>query len=624
MDLFNLKISQAILINKIINVGILEVASSSTMSLKGPNFDILLTTPKIGVYESGGTQYHSIFFTLNTIKSTISNSFRTVVEKRANLGRSLIENFSFDILDSSNGGTTTTKFNSKRVSSGVYKIISTFVISKEVLISKFFDETISEIKSSVSYTAPVSRSTFSSEPILFYNSDLDDLALMVAQNSMAINELDERLTDVEDVFQANLNNPIFGILLFFNDLIPYDAFYNAIFKQTTKLTRFVQNKFRTVFKDKSVGDHLLGILQKTSSKNKRQNNNIVQTFNSETILSGLIKKPKDVPSKYKVTYNDFLDKIPYIDKNGKCLTDLIALLLSDNVLLHIIKSNITSSIDAIKDFPFGKVETFSSPIEELGSIGKIAHDKFKNEVFSSSSSTKYPFHTSQKTSSLDLNDEGEWVFVERFSGIGEPSINGPTNFKNPKVKIGYIKIESIVKTDTSGNKYLELKNWKDTNKTPGEKYTKEDIDLIFDAFSSKHEDIILTTDEKWNYIRKRVDVKYGARSIEETIPINNPAFLAFCDNLFDINTKSGQLKTFKSNLLNQNCQTFVKTQASLFTSALDKLPYKITDAAYAEFLENFKSNANVWSDNVLIVFSRVAKMFDLSNFVANISKMIIT
>lgn len=115
------------------------------------------------------------------------------------------------------------------------------------------------------------------------------------------------------------------------------------------------------------------------------------------------------------------------------------------------------------ELPFNTFFVHKSPINVLGPIGKRLCKTCPidvNNAFLSNSYTKYPFHTTFSSFNIEADAKRKLKLVRRYGGVSEASVVGPTNVKNPKVKLGMLKFEYNI--DSNG--YLNLRNWFDTEK----------------------------------------------------------------------------------------------------------------------------------------------------------------
>lgn len=236
------------------------------------------------------------------------------------------------------------------------------------------------------------------------------------------------------------------------------------------------------------------------------------------------------------------------------------------------------------DVPFGAVFVHTSPIDAIKPIGgKYLSERYGREVnniFLSNRNVVYPFHTSFSSFNIETRDN-DLLLVRRFGGISEASTVGPTNIKNPKVKIGLIRFE--YKIDAKGS--FRAVNWNETNKFMSEPYTETDVDNLFRSFLTantyaKYKN--LSTDDKWTYLLYTTEKKYAKRNIVDGVPIANPVYLRQLDRLFDYNT---MYNNFNYNLLTRNCQSFVKSYIELATNGLSS--GYIKDKNYENFIDYF-------------------------------------
>lgn len=236
------------------------------------------------------------------------------------------------------------------------------------------------------------------------------------------------------------------------------------------------------------------------------------------------------------------------------------------------------------DVPFGAVFVHTSPIDLIKPIGgKYLSERYSREVnniFLSNRNVIYPFHTSFSSFNIETRDN-DLILVRRFGGISEASTVGPTNIKNPKVKIGLIRFE--YKIDSVGK--FKAMNWNETYKFMTDVYTESDVDNLFKSFLTtnvyeKYKN--LSTDEKWTYLLYTTERKYAKRNIVDGVPIANPMYLRQLDRLFDYNT---MYNNFNYNLLTRNCQSFVKSYIELATNGMST--NYIKDKNYENFVDYF-------------------------------------
>lgn len=241
--------------------------------------------------------------------------------------------------------------------------------------------------------------------------------------------------------------------------------------------------------------------------------------------------------------------------------------------------------------PFGEVSVYKSPIEIVAPIGgKFVSDNFPTSLtqgFLSNKATKYPFHTSFSSTTYEMNALSEPIIVRRYGGVAEASTVGPTNVKNPKVKIGIVKFDYTIKKAESGLT-LELKNWDLTEKTVGNYYTKDDVDQLFKSFVSNKvykKSANLDSNTKWAIIEYKTSQKYFTRNVIDSVAVSNPLYMKSLDRLFDYNTK---YNGFNYNLWNRNCQSFVKAYASLASKGISSI--QIADDSFRDFVKGFHND----------------------------------
>lgn len=266
------------------------------------------------------------------------------------------------------------------------------------------------------------------------------------------------------------------------------------------------------------------------------------------------------------------------------------------------------------DIPFGAVFVHTSPIDLIKPIGgkylSERYGKEVNNIFLSNRNVVYPFHTSFSSFNIETRDN-DLILVRRFGGISEASTVGPTNIKNPKVKIGLIRFE--YKVDATGS--FKAMSWKDTNKFIDDPYTELDVDNLFKSFLStntyeKYKN--LSTDDKWTYLLYTTERKYAKRNIVDGVPIANPMYLRQLDRLFDYNM---MYNNFNYNLLTRNCQSFVKSYIELATNGLSTRYIK--DKNYENFVEYFTRDVEKYL-RVSIDKNLVEKVKEFGNKLYNV------
>lgn len=385
-----------------------------------------------------------------------------------------------------------------------------------------------------------------------------------------------------------------------------DFIYNAsklIASTVKKSSQFLRSKIKSV-----TGETINSAKQWAKQIHTKSETKSLKHLTDSAAYSPLQSVEKGAVYNYVGNY-----KLNRIDKNEK-ITDVF----SDYTQLFIegtstIKDDIVSisqlnaaaylhlqqmSFSSLKDFrtkfnipntavPFGAIFVHASPIDVIAPLGgKYLSKKFSkevNNVFLSNSNVKYPFHTSFSSFNVEAKDK-DFVLVRRYGGISEASTVGPTNIKNPKVKIGLIRFEYKMKRDGT----FELNNWKDTYKFQGQSYTEEDVEQLFSSFINKYsyeKYKHLSTDDKWQYLVYVTERQYSTRDIVDGIPLANPIYISQLDRLFDYNQ---QYNNFNYNLLTRNCQSFVKAYIELATKGMSSK--YIRDKNFEEFIRNFQKD----------------------------------
>lgn len=234
-----------------------------------------------------------------------------------------------------------------------------------------------------------------------------------------------------------------------------------------------------------------------------------------------------------------------------------------------------------KDFtttPFGVVTVHKSPIEipMANGASKYISSKYSGtqsgRAFLSNEQQAFPFHTSVSSSAIEIRTDDKIVLNTRFTGVAEPSIIGPTNAKNPQVKVGYVKIQHEVISDGSTST-LKLLPWHDTQIKPGVNYSQKDVDELFRSFfpKSKHE---LTTDEKWELVARQTSSRMNTRDKIDYVPVQSNIFLGTLDDLMFFSKSGSQ---FKYNLLNNNCQTYARAFAQMAAYGSTNMDLLVSD-----------------------------------------------
>lgn len=240
-----------------------------------------------------------------------------------------------------------------------------------------------------------------------------------------------------------------------------------------------------------------------------------------------------------------------------------------------------------KDVPFGVARVHQSPIDILpNSFGKFLVNKFDGtkagKSFLANEYTRFPFHTSISSYVFDIDEEGEVLLHVRFSGVGEPSVIGPTNLKNPRVKLGYLKMSYKVDMETEE---LSLLPFDKTLAYDNVFYSEEDVQRLYYSFTNN--DIsFLSVEEQWEMLAVYLGNRIKSRNVIDMVPIPNSIMLNSLDNLL-VFSKNGN--SFGYSLLNNNCQSFVNSYAQLISKGFSSTRYLKGD--YNEFVNMIINSA---------------------------------
>lgn len=307
----------------------------------------------------------------------------------------------------------------------------------------------------------------------------------------------------------------------------------------------------------------------------------LRKFEKDIKLDDISRDLKNIINKDKLT----IDAKHLMQSNAAAYSDISGKIFSE-LEPELLKIN----YDSYKH-PFGHVAVHKSPIEiSTGVKAKFLSDAVPKQLtndFLSNKATKFPFHTSFSSHNLEFNEKDELHLVYRYGGIAEASTVGPTN--SPlNIKIGILKNEYKI-INNNGKLILEELPWNKIEKMPNKLYTEKDIDELYKSFTSsktyKQTKSKLSTDEKWELIKRRVQLKYNSREIIDSLPVGNPLYMKALDSLFDYNENYGG---FNYNLWSRNCQSFVKSYASLANKGISSI--SINDKNYKKFLEQFRKN----------------------------------
>lgn len=442
-----------------------------------------------------------------------------------------------------------------------------------------------------------------------------------------IDDLQEEILSIEDVLEEITKPEELSFWDYFQTVMSIvdmaDFAVNtgkAIYSLTRNAIRFLSSKLSTV---KNVAEQFGQILEEGQSLKGIYNP--VEAINNGAIYNYFsghkISKFENKELKVESLISD-LDNI--FDHNGILKTDARLMMTGNSAAYAAISNKIFKEYeDLLKNdiafsyvkTPFGEVSVHKSPIDILNPIGgKFISDAIPQSVtssFLSNKHTKYPFHTSFSSSTFEMNAKNEAIICKRFGGIAEASTVGPTNVKNPKVKIGIVKFDYRLKHNAeTGEKSMTFLNWDETEKQAGQYYSPTDVDKLYESFVSRKNYLntkSYSTDKKWQIIHDKCAKKYSSRNIIDSVAVGNPLYMKSLDRLFDYNH---MYNGFNYNLWNKNCQSFVKSYASLASKGVSAI--KIKDSNYQDFVNGFYDDFVLYN-NDLIEAGYYTKVFEIED-----------
>lgn len=421
-----------------------------------------------------------------------------------------------------------------------------------------------------------------SEPI-YYEDSLSDIETYLQFLSTEVSDLKSRVASLEAI------NEMQNVLMIV-DFIPIgaggvDFLKNTIAKSSLakKLILPIKQAFTRISKavKGGVGDEVRD-LSRALIKERSTSYDVAEALNAGAVFNfqhGRVKNEWAEEAMKKLNLKD-LDMNLITAEGAQDLRELMQ--LSAGVYAQV-QRKMRKLIGESEDF--GQVLVHSSPIEQLPVVGKFLHDFTADSdgarAFLTNTCTRFPFHTSVSIRSFDIEKDGQYVLEQRFTGIGEPSIVGPTT--NPRqINVGYVKVQWEVSRDGQ----LTLRNW-DKTKIANSGYTKEDIDRLYYAFSRKKVSS-LTTDEKWELIVAYTTRRVNTLNIIDRAPVQNGIFL---DTIDDIMWFSKAGNSFKYNLFNNNCQNFALNLATFVSTGQFKYAMVASDwEELATLFEKYASN----------------------------------
>lgn len=467
---------------------------------------------------------------------------------------------------------------------------------------KFFMKITLEVNK-INYLRGSSPSYLSDDPIDVENNDYTTFDAKLRELGTRIDDIDTRLSTVEDILSPSFSIwNVVEIIGTVSDFISMANSFRKYIKQFSKASS-INFKIAKDINSPTIGNTLADDLIECINPKINQNLDIAENVKYSSFYD-IAHGYQKVNSKNKD--KNFIELIEKEIKDYKEFTsfkviddDINDFLISNNVLSTKIKSDLYKVIDepylSGEVQRFGVIESYSSPLDTLGSVGKYVHFKAKNlpstKNFNSNTCIRYPFHTSARMRQVELNKDKEWIYTVRYTGIADESILGKSG-RSKNVKVGYVKQDYAIKK-RDGKFYLDLKSWKDTEKAYGVNYNELDVDNLFKQFTSKkvyNEFKNENTDFKWNFVEQKIKIKYNNRNLLQSVPIQNEAFFKVVDKFFDVNFIDGKFSPYKYNLLTQNCQTYVKVFTQLATQGFIN-DLNINDEGLAKFIDEFKNVA---------------------------------
>ena len=190
-------------------------------------------------------------------------------------------------------------------------------------------------------------------------------------------------------------------------------------------------------------------------------------------------------------------------------------------------------------------------------------------------------HLSVFSETFEIESGGTIVLNIRFGGCAEPSIYGETGkFNFQDVKIGYIKLQKVV--NDKGE--LILRNWDETNLTPGRVYTKNDIENLYSPFGCDNKFRWSSLNYKWKKIAHLTEKKSECSYIDSQ-KIKSLKYL----NILDHTMWFSESHNYEYNMHSNNSKTFTL----IFHDFLTKGDTEF-DKPYAKYMkEIFYSNKDI-------------------------------
>nr|QKT21485.1 putative structural protein [Vesanto virus] len=266
--------------------------------------------------------------------------------------------------------------------------------------------------------------------------------------------------------------------------------------------------------------------------------------------------------------------------------------------------------------PFGVVSVHKSPIDVpiAQPASKFLSAKYSGtqsgRAFLSNEQQTFPFHTSVSSSAIEIRTDDKIVLNTRFTGVAEPSIIGPTNAKNPRVKVGYVKIQHEVIIINEHTSTLRLLPWHNTEIKPGVFYSQSDVDQLYKSFFPKSKDTLLTTDQKWELVAHQTSKRINTRDKIDYVPVQSNIFLGSLDDMMFFSQSGGR---FKYNLLNNNCQTYARAFAQMAAYGSTNMDILVSD---------FRAFSMRVADFARDYFANSPAMQQISSFAASVPSLL--
>lgn len=447
-------------------------------------------------------------------------------------------------------------------------------------------------------------------------NQLNSLSILAIQLNMLSNEvaaLDERVGNLEAaVFQTQHSFAWFLT----NSLNILDFAFNAA--EMAKVLIPVQKHNRNTLKRLNYEDKnplAKQFEEKTKTSKKATTYSILEAADSTSQVNILQNHKKNYfyqPAASKISPQDVnLKEVLNNKKDIREVMELNSVVYSkvQTLFFDSLGKQETNNYDFTKQ-PFGLVTIHKSPIEVP--IGKRATKYISSHnagtqsgrAFLSNDQQRFPFHTSVSSSVVEIRNDNKVVLNTRFTGIAEPSIIGPTNAKNPRVKIGYVKVQHEIITFPDDTSTLKLIPWHNTEITPGVFYKSEDVDYLYSSFFPKQK-MTLSQDQKWELIAHKTTKKINSRNSIDSVPLQSNIFLGTLDELMFFSKEGGN---FKYDLLNNNCQTYARAFAQLATNGntqMDLIASDFRDFAQrvATFAEKYFQQSPAMQKSITFIAS---------------------